>query len=209
MLLGYMPSLNTAVDFNDSLNCFIARIIISMSKFLLNPLLLLCVVSFASVRASESSSFIVQDVRVFDGERFLEERSVLVIDGAISRVSDKRIKRRNTEIVDGEGMTLIPGLIDSHVHLGEPIEEQLSQYLTYGVTTVVDMFSETDVLVRLRELRDQDSDAYPSIHLSGTGAAATRGTPNADDRCKNSNDRWTGASGRVRERQIERRISIY
>ena len=139
--------------------------------------LLLSFVGPGSIRAQESGSFIVQNVYLFDGERFVGERSVLVVDGVIERVSRRSIKRKGVEVVEGAGRTLIPGLIDAHTHLGEPIEEQLLQFLTFGVTTVVDMFSEDKVLVRLRELSEQDSSAYPSIHMSGVGATAPGGHP--------------------------------
>jgi predicted amidohydrolase YtcJ len=51
------------------------------------------------------------------------------------------------EVIDAAGGTVLPGLIDAHMHLvpGAP-----AQSLTFGVTTVLDMFSKPDLVARPR-----------------------------------------------------------
>lgn len=101
----------------------------------------------------------------------IERASVLIEDGRIARVdrSLKAKKPAGAKVIDGRGQYLIPGLIDSHVHvssipgmvpdeakLNEPIaksytkheamvEAYLKQlprsYLYYGYTTLVDLVS--------------------------------------------------------------------
>ncbi|HEY3951273.1 metal-dependent hydrolase family protein [Phenylobacterium sp.] len=57
---------------------------------------------------------------VFDGvgDALAPGRSVLVADGLIQEVSDKTLKAPDgAEVVDLGGRTLMPGLIDAHVHI--------------------------------------------------------------------------------------------
>jgi imidazolonepropionase-like amidohydrolase len=47
--------------------------------------------------------------------------SVLIVDNKIKRVADGEIKvDDNVQIIDVQGKTLMPGLIDAHIHLGIP-----------------------------------------------------------------------------------------
>ena len=61
---------------------------------------------------------ILRNARVFDG--FGEDcpggMSVLVEDGRIREVSDKAIGARDAIVLDVGGRTLMPGLIDAHMH---------------------------------------------------------------------------------------------
>jgi imidazolonepropionase-like amidohydrolase len=58
-------------------------------------------------------------VRVFDGtsEGVIEDGAVVVEDGHIASVGPARGLAPNTETVDLDDVTLMPGLIDAHVHL--------------------------------------------------------------------------------------------
>ena len=56
----------------------------------------------------------VLDVRA--GRR-LEDHHVLVEDGAVREVSDQPIVTSTALVIDGRGRTLMPGLIDCHVHV--------------------------------------------------------------------------------------------
>lgn len=59
------------------------------------------------------------NVHVFDGvnEARIENASVLVEGNLIKEVSTEAIDAPGATVVDGGGRTLMPGLIDSHVHL--------------------------------------------------------------------------------------------
>jgi imidazolonepropionase-like amidohydrolase len=60
-----------------------------------------------------------RDVRVFDGTgaRLSERTDVLVRDGVIARIGRDARPGTGATIIDGRGRTLMPGLIDAHVHL--------------------------------------------------------------------------------------------
>ncbi|OTB04303.1 hypothetical protein M426DRAFT_156043 [Hypoxylon sp. CI-4A] len=81
---------------------------------------------------------IIKNVRVFDGDAVSGPKTV-VIEG--SRIGDDVLAdgadSSTAIVVDGTGRTLLPGLIDCHVHIGD--EAQLAACASYGVTTVCDM----------------------------------------------------------------------
>ncbi len=86
-----------------------------------------------------ASPFVVRDAAVFDGQRLLRGQDVLVRDGLIAAVSPHLDAPEDVEVVEGSGRTLLPGLIDAHVHVLKP--DDLRTALTFGVTTELDMFT--------------------------------------------------------------------
>lgn len=76
----------------------------------------------------------ITGAQVFDGEKTLGVTTVLVEDGRIARIGGD--VPENAETVDGSGATLLPGLIDAHVHTGR---ESLALALRFGVTTELEM----------------------------------------------------------------------
>ncbi|MFI9385832.1 amidohydrolase family protein [Kutzneria sp. NPDC052558] len=71
------------------------------------------------------------NVRVFDGQQ-LTDPTTVVVDGPV--IGDNADGARE---VDAAGATLLPGLIDAHVHLSGP--ESLDALARWGVTTAFDM----------------------------------------------------------------------
>src|ERR1041385_2234668 len=102
-------------------------------------------------------SQLIRDVRVFDGHNVLENRSVLIERGKIARIGDVKLKAQNAEEIDGRGRTLLPGLIDAHVHLPDHMEDALRQALYLGVTTELDMFNGGDRLARIKKIEAADA----------------------------------------------------
>ncbi|HEX5658548.1 MAG TPA: amidohydrolase family protein [Polyangiales bacterium] len=80
------------------------------------------------------SCFLIKDVRVFTGEQVLDKASVVVRDGRIVSVGTDAPAGCAT--IEAEGGTLLPGLIDAHVHTSE---EFLAIALKFGVTTELEM----------------------------------------------------------------------
>jgi imidazolonepropionase-like amidohydrolase len=103
---------------------------------------LLLAAALASALPAFAGTTLIRDVRVFDGQRAHEHRNVL-IDGAKIVDPDFRGKpRADTTIVEGKGRTLLPGLIDSHVHAYRYLELPL----LFGVTTQIDMFTSIAIM---------------------------------------------------------------
>jgi imidazolonepropionase-like amidohydrolase len=81
----------------------------------------------------------LRHVRLFDGERVIPRTCVVIQDGAITTVGDGGSTPAGVEEIDGTGRTLLPGLIDSHVHAWGPLERVLEKALLFGVTTELEM----------------------------------------------------------------------
>ncbi|MCA1856939.1 CIA30 family protein [Massilia oculi] len=90
---------------------------------------------------------LVKDVRVFDGERVHERRSVLFDKGVILDADFRGPAPRDARIVEGAGRTLLPGLIDAHTHAFRFYELPV----LFGVTTQVDMFTEVNMMKQARQ----------------------------------------------------------
>ena len=73
----------------------------------------------------------ITNVRVFDGDTLSAPRTV-VIDGSL--IGDDAT---GAQEIDGKGKTLLPGLIDAHVHVHS--KQLLEQLARAGVTTALDM----------------------------------------------------------------------
>jgi imidazolonepropionase-like amidohydrolase len=91
----------------------------------------------ASAGATQANSFAIRGVRVFDGDRTIARANVVVRDGRIVAVAPDAPIAPGVPVIDGAGKTLIPGLIDSHVHVFPGAEKDA---LRFGVTTELDMF---------------------------------------------------------------------
>ena len=121
--------------------------------------------------------FIVRDVRVFDGERTLQHRSVLVDSGRIVRIGPAHMAAQGAAEVDGRNRTLLPGMIDSHVHVADSAESALRQALVFGVTTVLDMYSGGERFERIKRIRAADPPDMADVRSAGIGATAPGGHP--------------------------------
>ena len=72
------------------------------------------------VRAPVEEPLVIQNVSVWDGRggKLQPGRSVVVREGRIVEVGESgRVEAGNARVIDGGGRSLIPGLIDAHVHL--------------------------------------------------------------------------------------------
>lgn len=96
------------------------------------------------------ASFLISDVRIFDGEKTIESGHVLVENGKIAEVSTTPISFSGAKI-SKPGHTLFPGLIDVHIHADKANPVALPQSLRCGITTVCDMANEYKNIVTLRK----------------------------------------------------------
>jgi imidazolonepropionase-like amidohydrolase len=81
--------------------------------------------------SASSATFAIENARVFDGEALSEPRTVYVADGVIVEYGTP------AETIDAAGASLLPGLIDAHVHFDS--FQNLATFARWGVTTVFDL----------------------------------------------------------------------
>lgn len=100
----------------------------------------------------DGNSFVVRNVRVFDGERVIERVNVVIRAGRITAIGRRR-PPTDLPVVDGSGRTLLPGFIDAHAHVLS--ENGLRNALRFGVTTQLDMFTKLDFMQSHRAQRER------------------------------------------------------
>jgi imidazolonepropionase-like amidohydrolase/ABC-type polysaccharide/polyol phosphate export permease len=112
-------------------------------------------VKIAARRLERGQARLFQNARIFVGDgNVIQNGAVLVRDGKIAQVFETPpadAKNLHAEVVDASGKTLLPGLIDMHVHLGMPggiyenpsdymkkdaLKRALAAYLYCGITAV-------------------------------------------------------------------------
>ena len=77
-------------------------------------------------------------VLVPSAENFISGQTVLLSEGMIDSVDSNEAFVDDMQVIDGDGMYLVPGYTDSHVHLWES-ENDLLLYLANGVTQIREM----------------------------------------------------------------------
>lgn len=120
-----------------------------------------------------ANSFVIGPVEIFDGEQFSTElKYVEIEDGKISQISTQN-PAPNKPLVNTNGQTLLPGLIDAHAHA---FGDALTRQSQYGVTTVLDMFTQPVVLKAAKPLRSETSQSNQAdLWSAGILATAPKG----------------------------------
>jgi imidazolonepropionase-like amidohydrolase len=136
----------------------------------------LALLSPALAAAEHAEPFLVRDVRLFDGHRVTEHRSVLVAGGVIRAIGGPDIRPRGARVIDGAGKTLLPGIIDAHVHVPHVnTEDSLKQSARLGVTTDIDMFTDQPTLKVIKRIERADAAGMADVRTAGVGVSAPGG----------------------------------
>lgn len=119
-------------------------------------------------------TFVLRDVRVFDGEKVLDVGSVYVENGVIKDVG-RDINVPGVTTISKPGHTLLPGLIDSHCH---PYRQaRLSeQSFRFGITTIMDLHNLHENAVQQKKWAKERKD-FPDVKSCHFAATIENGWP--------------------------------
>jgi imidazolonepropionase-like amidohydrolase len=114
-------------------------------------------------------------VRLFDSEagRSLENQTVVADKGRITAVgpASETIPPSGARLIDGAGMTLIPGLWDSHMHVANDFTGPM--LLSLGVTSIRDPGNAVEATIaragRIKRGELLFPSVYPSVLIDGKG----------------------------------------
>lgn len=131
-------------------------------------------------------TLLIQNARIFVGNgKVIESGAVLVRGGRIAEIyegASPDAKSLDAEPIEAAGKTLLPGLIDVHVHLGasggfyedpskgydpKAAERELEAYLYSGVTTVRSAGDSVDDMLKLRRLFGSGEKLGAELFLCG------------------------------------------
>ena len=102
-------------------------------------------------------SVLIKDVRIFTGQEVLDSGFVLVEDGIINSIG-RSPPAVDAPTISAPGATLMPGLIDAHIHAHQGEVQGLEQHLRFGVTTVLDMHNEPKFVASLKKAAKERHD---------------------------------------------------
>ncbi|MDQ3199868.1 MAG: amidohydrolase family protein [Verrucomicrobiota bacterium] len=131
-------------------------------------------------------TWLLQNARIFVGNgKVIESGAVLLKGGKIAEVYGGTFpdaKTLNAEPIDGAGKTVLPGLIDMHVHIGGPggfyedwtkfdpeksSERELAAYLYCGITAVRSVGDKADDMLKLRQRVNSGEKLGSELFLCG------------------------------------------
>lgn len=145
-------------------------------------------------KKTRDGEYVIRDVHIIIGdgkEQF--HQNVYIKDGVIQEITESEIVKKSAQVIDGSGKTLMPGLIDSHVHiqgLNNQSDEDSDAFLynvmpeifkekilPYGITTVKDLCAPRHFIYKLRdEIRDGRI-VGPELLVVGPNFTAPDGHP--------------------------------
>jgi imidazolonepropionase-like amidohydrolase len=102
----------------------------------------------AATPAGAEDVLVFRDVRVFDGAKVIASTTVVIRGDRIGQIDPSASVPQGAKVIDGQGKTLLPGLIDCHTHAFSA--DHLKQAAVFGVTTELDMFTDHAFAARMR-----------------------------------------------------------
>jgi imidazolonepropionase-like amidohydrolase len=130
---------------------------------------------------------------VLEGGTLIDGTGGNPINNAVVVIEGNRIKSvgtrgqvtypSNARIINTDGKTILPGLVDGHVHLDIYFPSYMPQmFLRYGVTTVADLNNDTEWILLQREALNSGKLRGPRMFVSGQALDGPTSVTNTDQR---------------------------
>ena len=146
-------------------------------------LLLLNILHLSCFADTDEAGIIIRNVNLIDGTGRDIQYGVDIgmRDGKIAEIGQALQWKSEAQIIEGSNRFVIPGLIDTHVHLDTAVLAQLSEpertevirhtpraFLFNGVTTVLNVSSEDEWIWELREAQRTGEVIAPRVYAMGS-----------------------------------------
>lgn len=156
---------------------------------------ILAATAILSTAAAFGETKVLEGFTLIDGTggQPLRNAAMIVVDGRIRWVGPKAGLQTpaGAEILHLAGKFVMPGIINLHAHLGntvdltqdpanftrENVESQLKTYASYGVTSVVSMGADQDLVYQLRARQRAGRPGMTRIFTAGRGFTGIGGYP--------------------------------
>ena len=163
-------------------------------KSCIKTLLLACVVQIfaGSGQLWAGEILALTGARIIDGNGGppLEDAAIVIRGSKITAIGPPSVIPAHAQVMDLPGKTLLPGLIDAHIHIGgsgggsaDPreftptaVENSLLSYLKFGVTSVYDMAAHP-TLNAMKTALDAGDLVGPRLYGNGFGITAPGSHP--------------------------------
>ena len=131
--------------------------------------------SVAAGQVFTGEEVLIENIRIIDGRGNapVDAQDVLVSKGEIARIAGHGSFEVSADIkrINGEGLTLMPGLIDAHSHIFMNRESNwrkgLNERLYSGITTVHNVGGVLDFEMEVKEILSKSDEPFPSVSFSG------------------------------------------
>ena len=159
------------------------------------PIALFLVLGLALASAARADPVILEGARLIDGTgKPARDNAALIVNGErITAVgtTGKLARPKGARVIDVHGRTIIPGLISAHSHAGlvtgtanradaytrEAVEAALVKYEQYGVTSVVTLGLNRDLVYDIRDQQRKGGVPGASLFTAGRGIGPPGGVP--------------------------------
>ena len=155
-----------------------------------------------SNRLSFENVVCIQNINTIDAKDGLKKNMTVILDGNkilhISKNNQIDLKG-NSQLIDGKGKYLIPGLWDAHVHFAyieDLAPSMFNLFLAYGITSVRDTGGKIEFVKEWKDKADANPTAAPRVKIAGP---LIDGMPNVYDGSSPSRPPLSVGAGSVEE----------
>lgn len=135
-------------------------------------LIYLSVLLLTACTSNPSYQLVIQNVGVFDGEKDLGIVNLAINDDTIAEISKKTLL--SDSIIDGTGKYIVPGLVNSHVHMWEA--EHLKEAYKAGVLANMGMHASSHFRDSILKALSEEK-GYAFYYTAGVAATVPGGHP--------------------------------